>query len=134
MEKICTNPPGLSKRIVGGQLLYSHVVEARGAKFVFTAGQVSRDANGNVVGKGDMAAQIRQVCENLKTALAAAGATFDHVVKTNTFVTDIDEYLRHVGVRFEYFLGDLPTSTVVEVRRLGHPDFLVEIEAVAMLD
>ncbi|PYN81217.1 MAG: enamine deaminase RidA [Candidatus Rokuibacteriota bacterium] len=115
-----------------GHTLYSHVVAVEGRRMIFVAGQLARDSAGNVVGKGDMRAQIRQVGENIKAALAAAGATLADIVKTNTFVTDMDEFFRHVDVRMEYFGPALPTSTTVEVRRLAHPDFLVEIEAVAM--
>ena len=81
-----------------------------------------------------MGAQIRQVGENLTTALAAAGATLADLVRTQTFTTDIDEFFRHVDVRMEYFGAGLPTSTTVEVRRLSHPDFLVEVEAVAVVE
>ena len=127
-------PEGLSRRVVAGQTLYSHVVTVEGRRLVFVAGQLARDRDGNLVGKGDMRAQIRQVGENIKTALAAAGASLADLVKTTTFVTDIDEYLRHVDVRMEYFGAALPTSTTVEVRRLSHPDFLVEVEAMAVTD
>ena len=107
-------------------------MSVEGRRLIFVAGQLARDRAGNVVGKGDMRAQIRQVGENIKAALAAAGASLADIVKTNTFVTDMDEYFRHVDVRMEYFGPALPTSTTVEVRRLAHFDFLVEIEAVAM--
>src|SRR5437867_5667882 len=80
-----------------------------------------------------MRAQIRQVGENLKAALAAAGASLNDLVKTTTYVTDIDEFFQHVDVRMEYF-GALPTSTTVEVRRLAHPDCMVEVEAIAVTD
>ena len=79
-----------------------------------------------------MRAQLRQTLENVKAALAAAGATLADLVRTNTYVTDIEEYFKHVDIRMEYFSHAMPTSTTVEVRRLAHPDFLVEIEAVAM--
>ena len=128
------HPEGLSRRVVSGQQLYSHVVTVEGRRLIFMAGQLARDRDGNLVGKGDMRAQIRQVGENIKTALAAAGASLADLVKTTTFVTDIDEYLRHVDVRMEYFGAALPTSTTVEVRRLSHPDFLVEVEAMAVTD
>jgi 2-iminobutanoate/2-iminopropanoate deaminase len=124
-------PPALSKRVVQGHVLYSHVVVVEGRRTIFIAGQLARDRDGNVVGKGDMRAQIRQVGENLKAALVAAGATLNDLVKTTTYVTDIDEFFKHVDVRMEYF-GALPTSTTVEVRRLAHPDFMVEIEAIAV--
>ena len=126
-------PETLSKRIVNGHVLYSHVVVVEGRRTIFIAGQLARDQQGNVVGKGDMRAQLRQVGENIKAALAAAGATLNDLVKTTTYVTDIDEFFNHVDVRMEYF-GALPTSTTVEVRRLAHPDFLVEVEAIAVID
>jgi enamine deaminase RidA (YjgF/YER057c/UK114 family) len=126
-------PDALSKRVVQGHVLYSHVVVAEGRRTIFIAGQLARDRAGNIVGKGDMRAQIRQVGENLKAALAAAGATLDDLVKTTTYVTDIDEFFRHVDVRMEYF-GALPTSTTVEVRRLAQADCMVEIDAIAILD
>ena len=125
-------PAALSTRLVQGHVLYSHVV-VEGRCTIFIAGQLARDRQGNVVGAGDMRAQIRQVGENLKAALAAAGATLNDLVKTTTFVTDIEEFFKHVDVRMEYF-GALPTSTTVEVRRLAHPDLLVEVEAIAVLE
>jgi len=125
-------PEALATPSRSGHTLYSHVVSVEGRRLIFVAGQLARDRAGNVVSKGDMRAQIRQVGENIKAALAAAGASLADIVKTNTFVTDMDEYFRHVDVRMEYFGPALPTSTTVEVRRLAHPDFLVEIEAVAM--
>ena len=80
-----------------------------------------------------MGAQIRQVGENIKAALAAAGATLADIVKTNTYTTDIEELFRHVDVRMQYFGAAMPTSTTVEVRRLAHPDFMIEIEVMAMV-
>ncbi len=127
-------PEGLAQRVVAGRQLYSHVVSVEGRRLIFVAGQLARDRDGNIVGKGNMAAQIRQVGENIKAALAAAGAGLADVVKTTTFVTDIDEFLRHVEVRMEYFGAALPTSSTVEVRRLSHPDFLVEVEVLAVTD
>jgi 2-iminobutanoate/2-iminopropanoate deaminase len=127
-------PEALAKRVVGGHVLYSHVVVAEGKRLIFIAGQLARDREGNVVGKGDMRAQMRQVGENIKTALQAAGASLSDLVKTTTYVTDIEEFFNHVDVRMEYFGAALPTSTTVEVRRLAHPDFLVEVEAMAIID
>ena len=114
-------PEALSKRVVGGHVLCS-LRDRRRGKLVFVSGLLARNQAGEIVGKGDMGAQIRQVGENLKAALAAAGATLADLVCTQTFTTDIDEFFKHVGVRMEYF-GALPTSTTVEVRRLSHPDF-----------
>jgi len=127
------HPEGLARRVVGGHLLYSPVVTLEGARLVFVSGLLARDREGTIIGKGDMGAQIRQVGENLRIALEAAGATLDDLVRTCTYVTDIEEFFRHVEVRQEYFGRALPTSTTVEVRRLSHPEFLVEVEAFAAL-
>jgi enamine deaminase RidA (YjgF/YER057c/UK114 family) len=133
MRRQNIQPEALSKRVVNGHVLYSHVVAVEGKRAIFISGQLARDRHGNAVGKGDMRAQLRQVGENIKAALEAAGATLDDLVKTTTYVTDIEEYFKHVDVRMEYFRA-LPTSTTVEVRRLAHADFLVEVEAIAMVD
>ena len=133
MKRQNIQPPSLGKRVVGGRVLYSHVVVVEGRKTVFVSGQLARYPDGGVVAPGDMRAQLRQVGENIKAALAAAGATLADIVKTNTYVTDIEEFFKHVDVRMEYF-GALPTSTTVEVRRLAHPDLLVEVEVIAVVD
>jgi len=131
MKRSNYQPKALYERVVSGHSLYYHVVAVEEAKrFIFVAGQLARDKESNCVGKGDMRAQIRQVGENIKAALAAAGATLDDIVKTNTYVTDIDEFFKHVDVRMEYFKA-MPTSTTLEVRRLSHPDFMVEVEVLA---
>jgi len=127
------HPEGLARRVIAGHLLYAPVVTLEGARLVFVSGLLARDRDGNLVGKGDMGAQLRQVGENLRIALAAAGATLADLVRTTTYVTDIEEFFRHIDVRQEYFGPALPTSTTVEVRRLAHPDFLVEVEAFAAL-
>jgi len=126
-------PDALSKRVVGGHVLYAPVVTVVPGKLVFISGLLARNQAGEIVGKGDMARQIRQVGENLKAALAAAGASLADLARTQTFTTDIDDFFRHVDVRMEYFGPALPTSTTVEVRRLSHPDFLVEVEAIAVI-
>ena len=127
------HPDTLFRRVVDGHQLYSPVVTVKRGTLVFVSGLVARDRIGNVIGKGDMAAQIRQVGENLRLSLEAAGATLDNLVRTCTFTTDIDEFFRHVDVRMQY-LGALPTSTTIGVSRLSHPDFMVEIEAFAVSD
>lgn len=134
VERRTIQPEALPRRVVGGHLLYSHVVDVRGGRLIFVSGQLARDRHGNLVGRGDMRAQIRQVGENVKAALEAAGADLADLVRTTTYVTDIDEFFRHVDVRMEYFGAALPTSTTVEVRRLSHPDFLVEVEALAVAE
>jgi enamine deaminase RidA (YjgF/YER057c/UK114 family) len=134
MAKTRIQPEGLFQRKLKDHVLYSHVVVAAGKSMVFIAGQLSRNKAGEIVGAKDMRAQIRQVGENLRIALEAAGARPEDLVKTTTYVTDIDEFFKHPETRAEIFGQSLPTSTTVEVRRLSHPDLMVEIEAIAMID
>jgi 2-iminobutanoate/2-iminopropanoate deaminase len=86
------------------------------------------------VGKGDMRAQIQQVGENIKTCLEAAGAILADIVKTNTYVTDYEEFAKHGDMRLRYFGPAMPASTTDEVRRLAGLDFRIEIEAIAFVD
>jgi enamine deaminase RidA (YjgF/YER057c/UK114 family) len=127
-------PPALPLRRVEGHILYSHVVSVAKGRLIFISGQLARDASGTVVGVGDMAAQIEQVGRNIEACLAAAGASLSDLVRTTTYTTDIEEYFRHVEVRMRYFGAGMPTSTTVEVRRLSHSDFLVEVEALAIIE
>jgi enamine deaminase RidA (YjgF/YER057c/UK114 family) len=127
-------PDTLYRRVVGGHLLYAPVVTVRGGTTVYVSGLVSRDKQGAVIGKGDMAAQIRQVGENLRLSLDAAGATLKDLVRTCTYVTDIEEFFKHVDVRQKYFGEALPTSSTIGVSRLSHPDFMVEVEAFAVIE
>lgn len=127
-------PDTLFRRAVGGHTLYSPVVTVKGGTLVFVSGLLARDKQGNIVRKGDMGAQIAQVGENLRLALESAGARLEDLVRTTTYVTDIEEFFKHVEVRQKYLGPALPTSTTVEVKRLSHPDFMVEIEAFAVID
>lgn len=134
VEKKTYNPEGLGKRIIDGKLLYSHVVAVRGGTRVILAGQVPRDEKGGVIAPGDMRGQIVAACENIKKGLAAAGATFKDVVRSTTYVTNMQEYFQHVSARLPYFAAEPPTSTTVQVSALAHPDFKVEIEVEAVID
>jgi len=133
IERRKIHPDTLFKRAVGGHTLYSPVVTVKGGTLVFVSGLLARDRAGAIIGKGDMGAQLRQVGENLRLALESAGARLEDLVRTTTYVTDIDEFFRHVEIRQRYLGAALPTSTTVEVRRLSHPDFMVEIEAFAVM-
>lgn len=126
-------PEGMPKRIVNGHLLYTPVVTVVPGKLVFVSGILARNSRGEIVGKGDMAAQIGQVYENIRTALAAAGATMADIVKRQTFTTDIDAYFANIDARMAHGGDHNSTSTTVEVRRLSHPDFLIEVEVTAMI-
>jgi 2-iminobutanoate/2-iminopropanoate deaminase len=128
-------PKGIHVRMMAGQPAYSQVVTISGSgRMIFLAGQLARDPDGNCVGKGDMRTQIQQVGENIKTCLEAAGATLADIVKTNTYITDFEEFSKHGDMRMRYFGAATPTSTTVEVRRLAGPDFMIEIEVMAIVD
>ena len=111
----------------------SHGVEVPVGKMVFVSGQVARDLDGNVVGVGDIYAQTRQVLRNMQAVLAESEATMDDVVKVTVFVTNLEEHLvASHEVRSEFFKNGYPASSLVEVSRLVHKDFLIEIEAIAV--
>lgn len=125
------NPPGLCPTFG-----WCHVVTATGGKTVHVSGQVSVNERGEVVGKGDLRAQTVQVFENIKTALAATGATFADVVKTNLYVVGYKPEQLPVlrEVRGRYVSAERPpASTLVGVSALAGPDWLIEIEAVAVV-
>ena len=85
------------------------------------------------VHRGDMRAQLRQCCENIGRALRAVGGDYSDVVKTTTFTTDVEEYHRVNDERAKYFTSDLPTSALIGVVRLAHPDLMVELEVMAVI-
>ena len=112
---------------------YSHIAEVSSGRTIYVAGQVAFDQSGKVVGKGDFAAQATQVFENLKLALAEVGATFENVVKVNTYVTDMAHLQTLREIRGRYYGKNAPASTLVEIGSLAHPDLMIEIEAVAVV-
>jgi enamine deaminase RidA (YjgF/YER057c/UK114 family) len=128
------NPPTLMKPVG-----FSHAVAVTTGRFLFVAGQVARDHEGRVVGPGDVVAQFRQVCENWKAVLAAAGGRFTDVVKLTIYVLDVEDYKRQGkaigGVYREYFGRHYPAMTLVGARDLYDRDdgCLIEIEGMAVL-
>lgn len=115
---------------------YTPVVRATGGSTVYISGQVSVDVDGNIVGASDFAAQCRQVFSNLRAALAAVGADFSHVVKMNTYIVDFHPGLREDlrVVRTEAMGTDAPpASTLIGVQALAEPEYLIEIEAIAVV-
>jgi reactive intermediate/imine deaminase len=112
---------------------YSHVVAATG-RFVAVSGQLPLDEDGELVGEGDAAAQARQVFENLRRCLAAADAGFEDVVKLTFFVTDMAHLPAIRAARAEHISADrLPAASAVQVAALVRPEFLMEIEAYAVV-
>lgn len=112
---------------------YSHGVIVEAGRTLYVAGQTSRDLQGNIVHHGDAAGQTRQVLENMKRVIEAAGGRMEDVAKTTVFITDL-KYRDDVGrVRKAFFKGDPPANTLLVVSGLADPAFLVEIEAIVPL-
>jgi enamine deaminase RidA (YjgF/YER057c/UK114 family) len=124
-----TNPAGMS------QGNYSHVATVTGGRLVFVSGQVAFDEQGHVVGQ-TMAEQAEQVFHNLKVALAAAGATLEHVVKMNIYMRDLTSSRLQAfrAVRAKHLGQHLPASTLVATPALVHEDLMLEVEVVAAVD
>jgi reactive intermediate/imine deaminase len=113
---------------------YSQVAVVTSGTIVFVAGQVALDKSGKIVGKDDFRAQVQQVFENLKAAVEAAGGSFGNVIKLNSYFLDLSHLPEFREVRDRYInLKNPPASTAVQVSRLFRPEFLVEIEAVAVV-
>ena len=127
IEKYC--PSGVFKPAG-----YSQGVKVTGAQSIlFLAGQVAYDKDGSVAFKGDFKGQARAVFESIKKLVQAGGGTLDNVVKINTYVTDVRNRPDFRLVRDEFFGSNGPASTMVEVCALAHPDYLIEIEAIAVV-
>jgi enamine deaminase RidA (YjgF/YER057c/UK114 family) len=132
MERKFINPEGLVRPGA-----YTPVVTVQGGRTLYISGQVPQDAGGNVVGKGDLLAQTEQVYRNLQSALAGAGAGFGDVVKLNVYVVNFLPEHRDLlqSVRARHVNRDNPpASTLIGVQALARADFLVEIEAIAVVD
>jgi enamine deaminase RidA (YjgF/YER057c/UK114 family) len=114
---------------------YSHVVrvESGDAAWIYASGQLALDAGGNLVGKGDLAVQTEQVFENLARVLEANGATFEHVVKIQTYVTTLEDLAGSREVRMRYLHAEPPASTAVQVVALFLPEALIEVDLVAVV-
>jgi len=112
---------------------YSQGILADGGKLLFIAGQTASDKDGNVIGKGDIEAQSHQVFRNLSAVLQEAGGSLDNLVMTTTYITDRKYREGYNRVRTQYYKKSSPTSTLVIVSGLAHPDYLIEIAGVAVL-
>lgn len=110
------------------QALFPHAVSVSGGRTVYLSGQLAYDKDGNKV-NSDMAAEMRQVCENLKAALKEVGGDMTDITKVTTYVTDMNEFFKCLDVRREYLGDAFPTSTTIEISRLADPDLTIEIEA-----
>lgn len=115
-----------------GTFSQATVVEAKG-RLVFISGMTARKPDGSIAGIGDITAQTKQVCENIKAAVESAGGTLDHVCRVDVYVRNMEHFQAIHAVRRQYFKPPLPASTMVEVTKLAFPEYLIEINAIAVI-
>ena len=115
-----------------GHFSHATMVEARG-RIVFISGMTSRRADGTIAGIGDVEAQKRQVCENLKAVVEEAGGSMDDICRVDVYVRNMEHFEQIHKVRREYFRPPAPASTMVEVRKMTSPEYLIEINAIAVI-
>lgn len=113
---------------------YKMATRMEGGRLLYIAGQVARDAAGEVFGKGDIRVQARQVFENLRQVLQAAGGDLADLLKITTYLTRIEDFPVVAEIRQGFFPGELPASTLIIVASLAQPDLLIEVEGIAAID
>ena len=100
---------------------------------VIEDGMTARRPDGSIAGVGDVSEQTRQVCENVQTAVREAGGSLADVCRVDVYVRNMEDFAKIHAVRAQYFSEPLPASTMVEVSKLAHPDYLIEINAIAVI-
>jgi len=129
MGKTVYNPPTLCQPFG----IFSNAVLAEPGRTYFISGQVAIDAEGNLVGKEDIRLQTRQVLHNILAALEPVGGALEDIACINVFLVNMEHLQAVHEVRAEFWSGDYPASTLVQVAGLVHPDYLIEINATAIL-
>ena len=115
--------------------IYTQVIKTTGSTQIFLAGIVPFDQKQNIVGIGNMRLQVKQVLQNIRYALGSADASVSDVVRINVLTTDVDLYIQEGASQVINLFGETkPTSTTYQVSRLVHPDWMVEIEATAIIE
>jgi len=113
---------------------YSQAVKVTGGETIlYLAGQVAYDHNGNAAHAGDFKAQARAALQAVRAQVEAGGGTMANIVKVNTYLTDIRHRTEYAAIREEFFGKKMPASTLVAVSALAQPEFLIEIEAIAVI-
>jgi len=115
-----------------GHFSQATMIEARG-RLVFISGMLAKRADGTITGVGDIEAQTRQACENLKAAVEAAGGTMADICRVDVYVRNMEHFDSIHKVRREYFPAPAPASTMVEVCKMTSPEALIEINAIAVI-
>jgi 2-iminobutanoate/2-iminopropanoate deaminase len=127
------------RQIVSGKLRqpnghFSHAITINcGGRLVFISGMTARRADGSIAGQGDIEAQTRQVCENLRAAMDAAGGGLQDICRVDVYVRNMEHFEMIHRVRREYFSEPAPASTMVEVTKFTSPDYLIEMNAIAVV-
>lgn len=113
---------------------FSQAVTAKATgRLVFISGMTARTKTGDIEGRGDITAQTHQVCRNLKAAVETAGGTLDDIVRVDVFVRNMEDFSEIHAVRSQYFTGIPPASTMVEISKFVNKDYLIEINAIAVV-
>jgi 2-iminobutanoate/2-iminopropanoate deaminase len=115
-----------------GHFSQATMIEARG-RLVFISGMTTRRVDGSIAGIGDIEAQTRQVCENVKSAVEQAGGTMDDICRVDVYVRNMEHFDQIHKVRREYFKPPAPASTMVEVCKKTSPEYLIEMNAIAVI-
>jgi reactive intermediate/imine deaminase len=115
-----------------GHFSHATAIAAKGT-FVFISGMTARRPDGSIAGIGNVEEQTRQVCENVKAAVEEAGGTMDDIVRVDVYVRNMEHFDIIHKVRRDYFKAPAPASTMVEVNKFTSPDYLIEINAIAVL-
>ena len=108
------------------------IIEASG-RIVFISGMTARRPDGTIAGIGNVTEQTKQVLENVKSAIEAAGGTMDDICRVDVYVRNMEHFKEIHAVRSQYFKAPLPASTMVEICKMTSPDYLIEINAIAVL-
>ena len=116
-----------------GHFSHATMIEAKG-RLVFISGMTSRRADGTIAGIGNIKEQTKQVCENVKAAVEEAGGTMDDICRVDVYVRNMEHFDAIHEVRREYFKAPAPASTMVEVCKMTSPEYLIEINAIAVIE
>jgi enamine deaminase RidA (YjgF/YER057c/UK114 family) len=118
--------------VPNGHFAQATIAEARG-RLLFISGMTARNKDGGITGVGDISAQTHQVCQNLKAAVEAAGGTLDDIARVDAYVRNMEDFQAIHDVRRKYFTGVPPASTMIEVSKFVSKDYLIEINAIAVI-
>lgn len=115
-----------------GHFSQATAIEASG-RLIFISGMTARNKDGGVTGLGDITAQTHQACQNLRAVVQAAGGALEDIARVDVYVRNMEDFQAIHAVRELYFTGTAPASTLVEVSKFVSKDYLIEINAIAVL-